>query len=58
VSKHKYEVRYSPVELGAVGPPATSSPQEEIFSKSLLERAGLVQRTPRNTSPGQNQGRL
>jgi predicted component of type VI protein secretion system len=46
VAKHKYEVRYSPAELGAVGPPPMDAPEEEIFSKSLLERAGLVNRRP------------
>jgi adenylate cyclase len=54
VAKHKYEVRYSPVDLGAVGPPPLDSPEEEIFSKSLLERAGLMKRPPvkeKTTSP-------
>jgi pSer/pThr/pTyr-binding forkhead associated (FHA) protein len=41
VAKHKYEVHYSPVDLGAVGPPLGDTPNEDIFSKSLLERAGL-----------------
>ena len=41
VAKHTYEVRYSPVELGAVGPPPTDDSVEDVFSKSLLERAGL-----------------
>ncbi|MDX1965075.1 MAG: FHA domain-containing protein [Pirellulales bacterium] len=45
VAKHNYEVKYSPYELGAVGPPpaedADTTPQH-IFAKSLLERAGLA----------------
>jgi hypothetical protein len=42
VAKHNYQVQYSPTELGAVGPPPPeNSQQEAIFSKSLLERAGL-----------------
>jgi predicted component of type VI protein secretion system len=58
VAKHKYEIHYSPAELGAVGPPTTTSREDEIFSKSLLERAGLVQRSPnRNAPPGSNRGR-
>jgi adenylate cyclase len=46
VAKHKYEVRYSPVEdLGAVGPPpAEEEPIRDIMSKSLLDRAGLRRR--------------
>jgi predicted component of type VI protein secretion system len=41
VAKHKYEVHYSPIELGAVGPPPSEVPNSDVFSKSLLERAGL-----------------
>jgi adenylate cyclase len=46
VAKHKYEVRYSPVDdLGAVGPPpAEEEPLREIMGKSLLDRAGLKRR--------------
>ena len=46
VAKHKYEVRYSPVDhLGAVGPPPPEEePIRDILSKSLLDRAGLKRR--------------
>jgi pSer/pThr/pTyr-binding forkhead associated (FHA) protein len=46
IAKHKYEVQYSPVDLGAVGPPpaASTTMESEIFSKSLLQRAGLESR--------------
>ena len=44
IAKHKYEVKYSPVELGAVGPPPMESVADEILTKSLLERAGLDRR--------------
>jgi pSer/pThr/pTyr-binding forkhead associated (FHA) protein len=44
IAKHKYEVRYSPSELGAVGPPPPDVPDADFFSKSLLERAGLDKR--------------
>jgi predicted component of type VI protein secretion system len=44
VAKHGYEVKYSPVDLGAVGPPPPDVPTAVIFSQSLLERAGLVGR--------------
>jgi adenylate cyclase len=48
VAKHYYEIHYSPSDLGAVGPPpAESGPAiGEIFSKSLLERAGLAKDVP------------
>jgi pSer/pThr/pTyr-binding forkhead associated (FHA) protein len=42
VAKHKYEVQYSPMELGAVGPPPDDDVTEDIMKRSLLERAGLV----------------
>ena len=41
IAKHNYEVRYSPIDLGAVGPPPPDVEETDIFSKSLLERAGL-----------------
>jgi adenylate cyclase len=41
IAKHRYEVRYSPADLGAVGPPPDDETTQAIFSKSLLERAGL-----------------
>jgi len=41
VAKHRYEVKYSPVELGAVGPPPPEVPEADVFGKSLLERDGL-----------------
>jgi adenylate cyclase len=44
VAKHFYEVHYSPSDLGAIGPPPaeTGAAIADIFSKSLLERAGLA----------------
>ncbi|MCA9174700.1 MAG: FHA domain-containing protein [Planctomycetales bacterium] len=45
IAKHSYEVVYSPIDLGANGPPP---PDEEsltdILGKSLLDRAGLDRR--------------
>lgn len=44
VAKHQYEIKYSPADLGAVGPPPaeTETAHQQIFGKSLLERAGLA----------------
>ena len=42
VAKHKYEVNYSPVDVGAMGPPPPEDLPNDIMSKSLLERAGLT----------------
>jgi hypothetical protein len=44
IAKHKYEVNYSPIDLGAVGPPPPDVADVDFFGKSLLERAGLEQR--------------
>jgi predicted component of type VI protein secretion system len=46
IAKHKYEMQYSPVDLGAVGPPPVESTKSDIFGKSLLERAGLERSSP------------
>lgn len=42
VAKHSYIINYSPMELGAVGPPPVENLPNDILSKSLLERAGLA----------------
>ena len=46
VAKHKYEIRYSPMDdMGATGPPPPEEePIREIMSRSLLDRAGLKRR--------------
>lgn len=44
VAKHKYEVSYSPAELGAIGPPPCETAPDEILGRSLLDRAGLEKR--------------
>ena len=41
IAKHRYDVQYSPVDLGAVGPPPAEDLPDDIMKKSLLERAGL-----------------
>jgi len=47
VAKHKYTVNYSPVDLGAAGPPPPDEEEiSEILSRSLLDRAGLSRRRP------------
>jgi pSer/pThr/pTyr-binding forkhead associated (FHA) protein len=50
VAKHKYEVHYAPMDLGAVGPPPPDVTDVDFFSKSLLERAGLESRKIRQTT--------
>ncbi len=53
VAKHKYQVKYAPVELGAVGPPPPEVPEADVFSKSLLERAGLERRKIMHAPPSE-----
>jgi adenylate cyclase len=40
IARHQYEVRYSPADLGAVGPPPYEE-SSDMFHRSLLERAGI-----------------
>jgi predicted component of type VI protein secretion system len=56
VAKHKYEVKYSPVDLGAVGPPPPEPSQTDVFSKSLLERAGLSHQRVANIETPDREG--
>ncbi len=44
-AKHKFEVRYSPMELGAIGPPPADDLPDQVLGQSLLERAGLERRS-------------
>ncbi|MBN1851710.1 MAG: FHA domain-containing protein [Pirellulales bacterium] len=44
IAKHRYEVRYSPYALGAVGPPPPDEMSQAIMAESLLARAGLERR--------------
>ncbi len=48
VAKHRYELQYSPADLGAVGPPPADDLPAEIMTESLLSRAGL-----RSSAPGE-----
>jgi adenylate cyclase len=41
IATHRYEVKYSPAELGAVGPPPPDDSVADIFEQSLLKRAKL-----------------
>ena len=41
LATHIYSIQYSPIELGAVGPPPSDFENDNIFGKSLMERAGL-----------------
>jgi len=57
IARRKYEVKYSPIELGAVGPPPPEMIDQDLFGKSLLERAGLDNRRSAKDKrqPGQHE---
>lgn len=45
IAKHTYTIDYSPMELGAVGPPPPDrSDYEMLRGTSIMERAGLVRK--------------
>jgi adenylate cyclase len=44
IARHTYDVQYSPVDLGAVGPPPAEDLPADFMQQSLLERAGLTGR--------------
>lgn len=50
VANHKYEVRYSPSQNGACGPPPSEAEEEDVFGQTLLERAGLEHRRSSDAS--------
>jgi adenylate cyclase len=54
IAKHRYDVRYSPHDLGAVGPPPLDDPAENVMKQSLLERAGLEFKSSRTSSPARD----
>jgi hypothetical protein len=53
VAKHKYELMYSPSDLGAIGPPPADDLPNEIMRESLLSRAGL-QSVPKSAPPARD----
>lgn len=44
VARHEYEVNYEPARLGTAGPPSGKASKPDVFSRSLLETAGLESR--------------
>ena len=51
VAKHEYEVNYEPAKLGATGAPADKPAKADVFSRSLLEAAGLESRRSTDAKP-------
>lgn len=44
IAKHDYELLYDPTELGAYGSPPQDEQLDNLFNRSLLDRAGLERR--------------
>ncbi len=44
LASRKYEIRYSPSQNGACGPPPPDGQEEGVIGQTLLERAGLQRR--------------
>jgi hypothetical protein len=50
IAKHQYEIRYNPEDLGAMGPPPADDDQIDMsLRSSLMERAGLDKRSPKDS---------
>ncbi|MHC4405945.1 MAG: FHA domain-containing protein [Planctomycetota bacterium] len=47
IANHHYDVKYTPAEIGAVGPPPPED-TDDVFGSSLLDRAGLARKPPRS----------
>jgi predicted component of type VI protein secretion system len=50
IGRHEYEVSYDPAAIGDAGGSAYSATQRDIFSRSLLDTAGLENRRPPKAS--------
>jgi pSer/pThr/pTyr-binding forkhead associated (FHA) protein len=48
VARHDFEISYDPTVLGAATPSQAKPRADDIFSRSLLEAAGLEGRRPRS----------
>ena len=46
IAKHQYRVVYDPTALGAYGSPPQDEQLDNLFSRSLLDRAGLEKKKP------------
>lgn len=44
IAKHNYDVKYSPADLGAEGPPPDDTLMSDILGQSLMSSAGLNRR--------------
>ena len=44
IAKRNYELRYSPADLGAEGPPPDEAALEDVLGQSLMKGAGLERR--------------
>lgn len=51
IARHVFEIRYDPAAVGAAKPAWANSDRGDIFTKSLLEAAGLESRSRKERGP-------
>jgi adenylate cyclase len=51
IAKHDFEIVFDPVRLGGSSPPEEPSTRESLFSRSLLESAGLEVKQRTDSQP-------
>ncbi|MEY3203784.1 MAG: hypothetical protein RLZZ21_115 [Planctomycetota bacterium] len=51
IAKHEFEIAYEPVRLGATVAPPEEASKAGLFTRSLLEAAGLESRRPAERRP-------
>ena len=54
IAKHDFEIVFDPSRLGGTAPVAEKSHQESLFSRSLLESAGLEVKARGDSRPGRS----
>jgi len=52
IAKHDFEIVFDPIRLGGAAPVEEKSQQESLFSRSLLESAGLEVKQRGDSRPG------
>lgn len=57
IAKHEFEVSYEPAKLGAAEAPPEKPVQRDVFSRSLLETAGLESRRSDGPQAGDRRSR-
>jgi adenylate cyclase len=57
IARHKFEIAYEPARLGAASPPPEAPSKGGVFSRSLLDLAGLEKPRPDSRAGGDKSAR-